>query len=227
MRKFNTFRWYFYPIAGVFVALRVGSLFFYQYCDTPRQLALYDFIQKYYIDGIFIFFGIILFLDLLWLFLSRVFKSQVSVVILIVLISLFLMLSILMASLNTARVRSKDAKRIADLSQIQLALELWADGNATSADPIGYYPPNLLTLAPKYISSVPTDPSGEEYDYHRSEDWKSYILRAFLIQNEDHVNCETRSLITRNPVLEHDLDGTILGIDCNDPAYCVSNQNNY
>jgi len=60
--------------------------------------------------------------------------------------------TIVLASLNTARLKSRDARRIADVKQLQLALALFYDSN-------GFYPSALSCLAPTYISSEPKDPS--------------------------------------------------------------------
>jgi general secretion pathway protein G len=61
--------------------------------------------------------------------------------------------SVVLASLNDARQKSRDAKRISDVKQLQLALELYYDAN-------GNYP-TALSLLPTagYIASIPTDPS--------------------------------------------------------------------
>jgi len=61
--------------------------------------------------------------------------------------------SVVLASLNSARQKSRDARRVADIKQIQLALELYADGTA------GEYPDALFSLASTYIASEPKDPS--------------------------------------------------------------------
>ncbi len=59
--------------------------------------------------------------------------------------------SIVLASLNTARQKSRDARRLADVKQIQLALELYFDSNST-------YPSSTTPLQPTYISVLPKDP---------------------------------------------------------------------
>jgi prepilin-type N-terminal cleavage/methylation domain-containing protein len=59
--------------------------------------------------------------------------------------------SVVLASLNDARQKSRDAKRVADIKQLQLALELYFDSNGT-------YPSSTSQLAPNFISVVPTDP---------------------------------------------------------------------
>ncbi len=62
--------------------------------------------------------------------------------------------SVVLASLNTARLKSRDARRISDIKQLQIALALYSDSNSS------LYPPTLATLAPTYIAVVPTDPVG-------------------------------------------------------------------
>ncbi len=64
-----------------------------------------------------------------------------------------LLAAIILASLNTARSRSRDAKRVADLKSIELALSLYYNDN-------GQYPSILSQLAPTYISTIPADPLG-------------------------------------------------------------------
>ncbi len=61
--------------------------------------------------------------------------------------------SVVLASLNVARKKGRDARRIADISQIKTALELYYDANSQ-------YPTTLAPLtASNYIQVVPTDPS--------------------------------------------------------------------
>lgn len=67
--------------------------------------------------------------------------------------------SVVLASLNTARQKSRDARRIADIKQLQLALELYFDSKAT-------YPSSTSQLVPTYISILPKDPlSSAAYTY--------------------------------------------------------------
>src|SRR5215204_4925726 len=72
--------------------------------------------------------------------------------------------SVVLASLNGARKKGRDSRRISDLKQMQLALELYYDSNGVE------YPDALSSLATTYISAVPTDPqtgSGYAYDISR------------------------------------------------------------
>jgi prepilin-type N-terminal cleavage/methylation domain-containing protein len=61
--------------------------------------------------------------------------------------------SVVLASLNGARKKGRDARRISDLKQIQLALEMYYDSNSSE------YPDALSSLAPTFISTVPEDPN--------------------------------------------------------------------
>ena len=63
-----------------------------------------------------------------------------------------LLASIIMASLTTARQKSRDAKRIADIKNLELALSLYYNDKYA-------YPTTLQALAPNYTPSLPTDPS--------------------------------------------------------------------
>ena len=77
--------------------------------------------------------------------------------------------SVVLASLNTARQKSRDARRISDIKQLQLALELYFDTTSS------YPPAGAVTdataalgalLVPDYIASIPLDPVGAaEYAY--------------------------------------------------------------
>ncbi|MBI4134855.1 MAG: prepilin-type N-terminal cleavage/methylation domain-containing protein [Candidatus Sungbacteria bacterium] len=66
--------------------------------------------------------------------------------------------SVVLASLNTARRKGRDARRVSDIKSLQTALELYFDAN-------GEYPDALASLATSYIQVVPTDPNGGAYDY--------------------------------------------------------------
>ncbi|MCR4274960.1 MAG: prepilin-type N-terminal cleavage/methylation domain-containing protein [Candidatus Campbellbacteria bacterium] len=76
--------------------------------------------------------------------------------------------SVVLASLNSAREKSRDAKRVSDVKNVQLALELYFDS-------CGQYPDALLATANNgcptgvafgdYLSAMPADPLGGVYQY--------------------------------------------------------------
>ena len=60
--------------------------------------------------------------------------------------------SVVLSSLNTARGKARDGKRIAELKSLQIALELYYEANGT-------YPETKdLLVTSNYVSSLPVDP---------------------------------------------------------------------
>lgn len=110
-------------------------------------------------------------------FMSKFFQSKAKagftlIELLVVIAIIGVLASIVLASLNTARQKSRDARRITDIKQIQLALELYYDGtgagqypaasgtcDATSESATDVYGLAALSLA-NYIPQVPRDPTG-------------------------------------------------------------------
>lgn len=115
--------------------------------------------------------------------------------------------SVVLASLNNARVKGRDAKRVSDLSQLKLALELYFDSERRY--PVGTGTTTLAgQIVPDYIPVFPLDPlSTGTYQYTGTA--TSYILAATL-EDENHA------------ALTGDIDGTVSGIACDDPTYCVA-----
>src|SRR3989338_3168156 len=81
---------------------------------------------------------------------------------LVVIAIIGLLSSVVLASLNGARAKGRDARRLSDLKQVQVALELFASNDAA-----GKYPSTLAALTSGgYIPVVPLDPStGVSYVY--------------------------------------------------------------
>jgi prepilin-type N-terminal cleavage/methylation domain-containing protein len=61
-------------------------------------------------------------------------KGFTLIELLVVIAIIGLISSVVLASLNTARIKGRDARRISDIKQLQIALEFYYDKN-------GYYPP--------------------------------------------------------------------------------------
>lgn len=60
--------------------------------------------------------------------------------------------TLILLQLGTARSRSRDAKRIADINQLRSAVELFYDDN-------GYYPDSITAAdIGSYVTNVPSDP---------------------------------------------------------------------
>lgn len=95
-------------------------------------------------------------------------KGFTLIELLVVIAIIGILSSVVLASLSTARQKSRDAKRISDVGQIQLALELFYDANQTypakGASPYAV-PASLAAAATQYLPKIPTSPSGTDYIY--------------------------------------------------------------
>lgn len=82
-------------------------------------------------------------------------KGFTLIELLVVISIIGLLSSIVLASLNTARAKGRDAKRMSDIREIRNALELYRTTT-------GYYPVKLseLTTPVPYIKSISQDPLG-------------------------------------------------------------------
>ena len=88
-------------------------------------------------------------------------KGFTLVELLVVIAIIGMLASIITVSLSSARAKSRDARRIADLKTIEVSLRLYYTDN-------GMYPKNIYGtgasapdsgLAPSYLPRVPTDPN--------------------------------------------------------------------
>ncbi len=87
--------------------------------------------------------------------------------------------SVVVASLNSARVKARDARRVADVKQIQVALELYYDANNT-------YPAALTALqgstSGASLATIPADPSGGSYSYVANDAKTAYHIGGNMEQ---------------------------------------------
>jgi len=88
-------------------------------------------------------------------------KGFTLIELLVVIAIIGILSSVVLASLNSARAKSRDAKRVSDIKQLQLALELYFDDN-------GQYPiatTAALLVTPGYLPTIPTDPAAGNPPY--------------------------------------------------------------
>ncbi len=146
-------------------------------------------------------------------------KKGFTLIELLVVISIIgLLSSVVLASLNSAREKARDAQRITDLKQIQLALELYRDANGAYpiAPPVGnasvyYYSSwsTFSTVLTGYIPEVSRDPigsiqgipptgdfafSGLNYSYFSSSDGSAYQLLTRL-ERSNSLGCVNNNYI--------------------------------
>jgi type II secretory pathway pseudopilin PulG len=104
---------------------------------------------------------------------------------------------IVVTNFTSAKAKSRDAKRISDIAQIQLALEQYFDrcNEYPSATGNQIYVSSTcssggidVTFSPDFISALPTPPSNNsnKYEYYVKDDKTDYVLYTLLEKmNED------------------------------------------
>jgi prepilin-type N-terminal cleavage/methylation domain-containing protein len=136
--------------------------------------------------------------------------------------------SVVLASLNGARKKGRDARRISDLKQVQLALEMYYDANSSE------YPDSICTTAssgsctagalmPTYISVTPNDPQASGTSYAYGYDNLTTAGAACAVASGVCTNYVIGATLEddTNPALNQDIDGTVGTVSCADPVYCV------
>ncbi len=135
--------------------------------------------------------------------------------------------SVVLASLNSARMKGRDARRISDIKQLQLALELYQDANQTYPTAAEAFPAiasSSVLVTNNYISSLPQDPTLlANYQYSALDEdgttactavpCSGYVLGATIEGGASAV-----------PVGDVDTNYTSPSpaINCADPLFCVT-----
>lgn len=92
------------------------------------------------------------------------YKRGFTLVELVVVIAIIgILSSIVIAGLGDARKSGRDAKRVADIKNIQIALQLYYGDQSPPKYPTNIY--GAGGLAPLYMSTVPRDPNNTDYVY--------------------------------------------------------------
>ncbi len=139
-------------------------------------------------------------------------KGFTLIEILIVVAIIGLLSSVILVGLGSFRARGRDARRIADLREVQQALELYYLKNPEQKYPNADSWENLKTTLVNYgigVSNIPNDPLSPDKTYQYGVDtanYQSYVLAAVLEEE--------------SPALK-DVDGNLYGVECEGLTYCV------
>lgn len=150
---------------------------------------------------------------------------------LLIVIAIIAILAILaLVALTSAQERSRDTKRIADMKQLEIAMELyWNEtANYPEVKPGETTWTSLGTVIQNYLSTMPNDPqNGKEYAYLVNPENMDQFYVAATLENADH------------EALQGDVDGSIgqgwmlvssngesraldaQGFNCDDAVYCL------
>jgi prepilin-type N-terminal cleavage/methylation domain-containing protein len=139
---------------------------------------------------------------------SHIYKKGFTLIELLIVIAIIALLTgIVVTSLAPSKGKARDAKRISDLGNIQLAISLYYDrckqypsaitGTLSS---INAGCPSGISLA-SYISTMPVSPTPGSYTYATAgSPPNDYVLAV--------------ALESYSEVLKDDIDGTVLGLQC-------------
>ncbi|MFA5392102.1 MAG: type II secretion system protein [Candidatus Paceibacterota bacterium] len=142
-------------------------------------------------------------------------KGFTLIEMLIVITIIALLSSLILVGMGGARTKARDSRRIADLHNIQNALELYYAK-------LGTYPPGTYNSSTSWntftellidegigVNRVPKDPLNDTTRYYRYGGTATdYVLGALLEQSDTALN--------------DDIDDTTNGIVCTDPVYCIT-----
>ncbi|MFA5830821.1 MAG: type II secretion system protein [Candidatus Paceibacterota bacterium] len=94
-------------------------------------------------------------------------KGFTLIELLVVIAIIAILSTVVMAGLNSARLKGRDAKRLSDIKQVQAALELYYDSNSGYPSAATWAAALSTTLFTAYMNPLPSNPSpgGATYTY--------------------------------------------------------------
>ena len=140
-------------------------------------------------------------------------KGFTLIEMLIVIAIISILASVFLVGLRGFRGGAYDSRRIADLQKMQSYLELYYTKNRAYPNVSSWVSLQTeLVNANLGITSIPNDPLSTQTYYYgvESSDRQGYVLGSkFSIS--DHASLKEST----------ELDGTILGVSCDDPVFCI------
>lgn len=142
-----------------------------------------------------------------------------------------LLTGIIMTNISSSRGKARDAKRISDIGQMQLGLELFFDRCkqfpvAPLAEPLSGVTCSVsgnTVMLSSYISKLPIPPTGTTYDYIVNTNRSDYFLHVTLEKSNEIV----RDGMDISPQWYRDTDPSPEVLCSDDPGsveYCLSSK---
>ena len=143
--------------------------------------------------------------------MKKAFTGFTLIKLLVVITVIGLLSAMVLVGLSGVRAQGRDTRRVADLRNTQNALEIYfnkENAYPTQADWVSLE--TELVSADIGVKRIPRDPLSPRYtyEYSASADRLHYVLKATL-EGAD------------NSALRDDVDGSVYGLDCADPSYCI------
>ena len=162
--------------------------------------------------------------------IPRFFKSKKGftlIELLVVIAIIGVLASIVLASLNTARLKGRDVRRIADIGQLRLALELYFD--SFRGYPVGNAIGSLTgVLDPTYIGSIPRDPlTAQTYTFQSHNNDSPITLCAAPSTTCAGYVLGARLEDATHGALATDFDTTVGTVTCTDNGGVSPDANRY
>lgn len=149
-------------------------------------------------------------------------KGFTLIELLVVIAIIGILSSIVIASLNTARVKARNTKRLADINQLIKAIEMYHTDNGfyptcvggvnpdycSTTGSGGYANLSTLNIMPTYMSKIPQDPSNvaAQYGYYYARGYKPtggtppYVFVGTGVAGDQHYIISTRLENSSTPV---------------------------